>query len=55
MKTKELQENLIGAMKRWQWIEDAAVATTGQVMQQTANPTIRLVMEIIKKGMYPYA
>jgi hypothetical protein len=46
--TKELQENLVDTMRRWQKIENASVASTGHVIEQTENPLIRLVMEIIQ-------
>ena len=48
MSTKELQENLLETMKRWQKIEDASVASTGRIIEQTQNPIIRLVAEIIQ-------
>ena len=48
MSTKELQENLLETMKRWQKIEDASVASTGRIIEQTKNPIIRLVAEIIQ-------
>jgi hypothetical protein len=47
--TKELQEELVTTMKRWQKIEDASVASTGRIIEQTENPLIRLVMEIIQR------
>ena len=49
MSTKELQENLLETMKRWQKIEDASVASTGRIIEQTQNPIIRLVAEIIQQ------
>ena len=48
MSTKELQETLLETMKRWQKIEDASVASTGRIIEQTQNPIIRLVAEIIQ-------
>jgi len=48
MKTKELQEKILKTMKTWQKVEDASVDSTGQVMAQTDNPIIQLVMEIIQ-------
>jgi hypothetical protein len=47
--TKELQAELVTTMKRWQKIEDASVASTGRIIEQTDNPLIRLVMEIIQR------
>jgi len=49
MSTKELQEKLASSMKRWQKVENASVASTGQVIDKTENPVIRLVMEIIQR------
>ena len=46
---KEVQEQLVGSMRKWQKIEDASVASTGRVMEETENPIIRLVMEIIQR------
>jgi hypothetical protein len=48
MKGKEIQEELAATMKTWQKIEDASVASTGKIMEETENPIIRLVMEIIQ-------
>ena len=49
MSTKEAQEQVVDHMRRWQKIEDAAVASTGKVIEETENPIIRLVMEIIQR------
>ena len=49
MSTKEIQEQLVANMQRWQKIEDASVASTGRVIEKTANPLLRLVMEIIQR------
>ena len=48
MKTKELQEMILKTMKNWQKVEDAAVESTGKVMESSNNPIIKLVMEIIQ-------
>ena len=48
MSTKEIQERLTSTMRTWQKIEDASVASTGRIIEQTGNPLIRLVMEIIQ-------
>jgi hypothetical protein len=48
MSLKETQEKLAENMKKWQVIEDASMASTGRIMEQTNNPLIRLVMEIIQ-------
>jgi hypothetical protein len=49
MSTKEIQEQLVGNMRRWQKIEDASVASTGKIMEATTNPVVRLIMEIIQR------
>jgi len=49
MSTKEIQEQIVSNMKRWQKIEDASVASTGKVIEKTENPIIRLIMEIIQR------
>jgi hypothetical protein len=48
MTTKEAQEQLVENMRNWQKVENAAVASTGAVIEETDNPIIRLVMEIIQ-------
>jgi hypothetical protein len=47
MTTKELQQEIISNMGRWQKVENAAVASTAQIMERTENPFLRIVMEII--------
>ena len=49
MSTKETQEKIISNMHRWQKIENASVASTGDVINKTDNPIIRMVMEIIQR------
>jgi hypothetical protein len=46
--TKEIQEQIVSNMRRWQKIENASVASTGDVIQKTENPIVRIVMEIIQ-------
>ena len=48
-KMKEVQESLVKNMRVWQKIEDAAVASTGRIIEETDNPIVRLVMEIIQR------
>ena len=48
MSTKDIQAKLVETMEHWQKIEDASVASTGQIIDQTKHPLIRLVMEIIQ-------
>jgi hypothetical protein len=49
MSTKEIQEQIIANMKRWQKIENASVASTGQIIAKTNNPIVRMIMEIIQR------
>jgi hypothetical protein len=49
MSTKEIQQQIIGNMKKWQKIEDATIATTGMIIEKTDNPVVHLVMEIIQR------
>jgi hypothetical protein len=49
MSSKEIQEQIVGNMRRWQKIENASVASTGNVIEKTENPIVRLVMEIIQR------
>ena len=49
MTTKELQQEIISNMRRWQKIENAAAASTGQIMERTDNPIIHILMEIIQR------
>ncbi|MFH1739325.1 MAG: hypothetical protein ABIH23_09995 [bacterium] len=49
MSTKELQEQIVANMKRWQKVEDASVASTGRMIEKTENPVIRLIMEVIQR------
>jgi hypothetical protein len=47
MNAKVAQQELVSNMRKWQKIEDASVTSTSQVTKKTANPLIRMVMEII--------
>ncbi|MDP8238774.1 MAG: hypothetical protein P9X24_06775 [Candidatus Hatepunaea meridiana] len=49
MSTKELQEKLVDILNRWKKVEDASVASTGNVIDKTDNPVIRMVMELIQR------
>ena len=49
MSTKEVQEKLVANMRRWQKVENAAVASCGKVIEKTENSIVRLVMEIIQR------
>jgi hypothetical protein len=49
MSTKELQQEVIDNMRRWMKIENASVASTGNVIEKTNNPIVRIVMEIIQR------
>ena len=49
MTTKELQEKIVANMRKWQKVENAAVATTGKIIEDTDNPVVRMIMEIIQR------
>jgi hypothetical protein len=49
MTTKDLQKEIISTMGNWQQVENSTVALTGQVMEKTKNPIVRLIMEIIQR------
>ena len=49
MSTKEKQDQLVADMKKWQTLENNAVAQTAQIMTKAEHPLIRLVMEIIQR------
>jgi hypothetical protein len=48
-KQKELNENLVATLKKWQKIEDASVKSTSDIIGKTKNPVVKQVMEIIKQ------
>ena len=49
MGLKEIQEEIVANMKRWQKIENASSASTGAIIEKTDNPVIRLIMEVIQR------
>ena len=49
MKTKQLEQEIAARMRQWQQTENRAVVITGQMMEKTQNPLLRLVMEIIQR------
>jgi hypothetical protein len=49
MSTKEIQDKIVDNMRRWQKIENAGVESTGNIMNRTKNPIVKLVMEIIQR------
>ena len=48
-KQKELNENLVKTLKKWQKIEDESVKSTSAIIAKTKNPIVRQIMEIIKQ------
>ncbi len=48
-KQKEVIENMIDLMHRWQKIEDASIKNTTEIIKKTDNPLVHLVMEIIRQ------
>lgn len=49
MSTKDTQNELVSNMRKWQKIEDASVSSTGQIIEKTDNPLVRVIMEIIQR------
>jgi hypothetical protein len=49
IKVKDLEAEIVDAMKKWQRMEDASLASTGHIIEKTTNPIVRLVMEIIQR------
>lgn len=49
MSTKEIQVKIVDNMRRWQKVENASIASTGNVIERTENPIVRMVMEIIQR------
>ncbi len=48
-KQAENEPELAATLRQWQAIEDGSIAQTTLIMEKTANPLIRLVMEIIRQ------
>ena len=48
MSMKQNLEKLADTMKRWQKLENSAIAQTARIMEETEHPLIRAVMEVIK-------
>ncbi len=46
---KELNENLVKTLKKWQKIEDESVKSTSAIIAKTKNPIVRQITEIIKQ------
>lgn len=41
-------ERLVKSLKKWQEIERKSIEHTGEIMEQTSNPLVRQIMEIIR-------
>ena len=48
-KQKELNENLIKTLKKWQVIEDQSVESTTKIIAKTKNSIVKHIMEIIRQ------
>ena len=48
-KAAENLEELLATLKRWQVVEEKAMAQCSTIMGKTENPLIRLIMEIIRQ------
>lgn len=47
-KGSEKVENFIKVLREWQGIERESMNTTAEIMEDTPNPLIRMIMEIIR-------
>lgn len=47
-KGPERIENMVRVLRQWQGIERQAISDTASIMEQTKNPFIRIIMEIIR-------
>jgi len=52
MSTKEAQEKIAKTMRKWQKVENSAVKSTAEIIDQTDNPVLRMVMEIIQRDSH---
>ncbi len=43
------KKEMVDLMKQWQKIEDAAIQNTTEIIKETTNPLIHIVMEIIRQ------
>jgi rubrerythrin len=48
-KQKEMNEQLVKTLKKWQVIEDKSVKSTTDIMAKTKNPIVKHIMEIIRQ------
>ena len=48
-KQKEMNEQLVKTLKKWQVIEDQSVKSTTEIMAKTKNPIVKHIMEIIRQ------
>jgi len=49
MSTKQGQDRLVGILRRWQVIEGLSAQQCAEIGEKTANPVIRLVMDVIRR------
>ena len=48
-KQKEMNEQLVKTLQKWQVIEDKSVKSTTEIMAKTKNPIVKHIMEIIRQ------
>ena len=41
-------DEMLGVLRQWQGIERQSMNDTAEIMEQTENPLIRMIMEIIR-------
>jgi hypothetical protein len=49
MTLKGVEEKLVSVLKKWQKIEEEAVASTGEVVSETKGPLPKVIFEIIQR------
>jgi hypothetical protein len=52
LSTKEIQQDIIANMRDWQKVENASIASTSRIIEDTENPVVRLVMEVIQRDSH---
>jgi hypothetical protein len=49
MTTKQIRQDLVERMRRWQAVERDSLNSTAAVLAKTSHPLLRMVMEIIQR------
>ncbi len=49
MSTRELQAQLVTSLREWQKLEDAQITLIGDMLGETHNPAVAMILEIIQR------